>query len=398
MSAEHPIFNSFIAHEPAAHFGKRAGGAAGVALEHARNFPNGRIVSPRNGAPPPVTYADFDKPETGSNDALLETFSTDAWLDRFNQMMNGGTNEGHYYVAGGVLEQLGKLDIYMGHSWDRVVGLMDQGRTSSNLRQQTERKILTASKGFIVSTKAEAKGLADQYGADIPGGAQGIADRTHVIPLGVDHHIFNVEQASRERADVRKQMLPPELADENNLVFYILGRFSPQKGHLPAIQSMEALLSQCPDLPVSLSMVGGPLDGTYFNQMNDYVRGLPDHIQKRILFHDAMPGHLAHAAGDIFMGPSTWETWFLSMTEAMACGKPVIVSHFDQMPILDEVAGEGGIMVNRTDIDQIASSMYEVATDAPYRQYLGEQNVQTAKGYTWEKTGVRLEQVVQSIQ
>jgi len=392
-------FNSFIAHEAVtAQLGDKAGGAAGVAYEHAHFVPGGRVVAPRNGHLPQIPHHVFEPPIGVTNDELAGILTQPDHLDRFARIFNGEVNEGHYYVAGEVLKALGKLHIYMGHSWDRVVEVMDHSRRKTPQRARAEIGILQQAKALVVSTEAERIGLATRYAEDSGLSPEQIAKKTHVVPLGIDHHRFNIGDMQRIRPQVRNQYLAPDQAQEGNVAFFTLGRMSKQKGHLEAVRAVGDLLTQEDNLPISLSVIGGPTTGEYFDEIMDYYQGLAPDVRRRIHFHGALPAEHAHAMGDVLLGPSTWETWFLSMSEAMACGRPVVVSDIPEMPILNQVAGHSGIFLPREDTLRWSQTIRELALSPQMRDDIGRANMQTALGYTWERTGEKLEQVIQSIQ
>lgn len=85
---------------------------------------------------------------------------------------------------------------------------------------------------------------------------------------------------------------------------------------------------------------------------------------------------------DALLLPSLNEGFGLTALEAMACGTPVIGSTIDA---LQEVVGDGGVLVNPHDVGAIASAMRSVLTDEALRVDLAARARERAKGFTWEK-------------
>lgn len=402
-----PSTTFVISHEPAFphKFGEGVGGAGAVvqklAVTSTLMGERASVLAPTpiHGVKKidsiPVPHHFFNKPETESTEQLFAELTTPERLEKLTKLVKasrGDVIHGNYFVAGGVLsmikDQTNGPFLYLGHSWDRIVKNMDHTREISLFREDKEQLILNTADGIIVSTSAEKKQLAAAYGTGA--NDESILNKTFVIPLGVEHDIYNPERANELRKTSRYALLPPELQD--SLVFYTLGRMSKQKGHLNAIKAFATLMSQEPTLNASLSLFGGPLNNEYVNEMVSYVKALPPAIRNRIVFQAAQPGEIAHAVGDVFVGPSTWETWFLAMSEAMACGKPTITS---DLPILRDVA-PGSHFINQHDPESIARAMQFMAQYPQRSEELGNLNLKTAQKYTWEHSVAQLKNVIGS--
>lgn len=66
-----------------------------------------------------------------------------------------------------------------------------------------------------------------------------------------------------------------------------------------------------------------------------------------------------------FLYPSLRESFGIPILEAMACGTPVITSHTSAMP---EVAGEGAVLINPEQPQQIADALIKLENDADFYQ------------------------------
>jgi glycosyltransferase involved in cell wall biosynthesis len=70
----------------------------------------------------------------------------------------------------------------------------------------------------------------------------------------------------------------------------------------------------------------------------------------------------------------------------MACGTPVITSNVAAMA---EIGGESALLVEPTNVDQLAEAMLSIATDQRLRSSLIEKGVQHSKKFTWERAAHR---------
>lgn len=399
-----------IAHEsPDAHIGAKVGGAAAVALNQSREMHRmGRsveLIGPQNGGKGnlDIPHELFSMPETTNNDELLTVYRRDPWMSYWEKVLKSPDSEGecdvygHYYVTGAIMSELnGSIRgrrLYMGHSWDRVVQQMDPGRTITPTRAKAEDSILASSDTIIVSTDAEKQMIARDYQSSINGGQKAILDKIHVVPLGVDEKGFAPENLARKRQEWRRRLLGHFF--DNTLNFYMVGRIAPQKNQLMAIEAFAEVLKTDPKLNISLSVFGGPLEGDYYRMIEDFLVDQPGYIQDRVKFHGVMDADVIHAVGDVFLGPSVWETFFLAAAEAMASRKPTIISN---KPILREVVGEGSLFVDETNMEDIAFNIRTMAIDRAFRQHSSSYNFNRAwERYTWEKSARRLDEVWQRL-
>lgn len=91
-----------------------------------------------------------------------------------------------------------------------------------------------------------------------------------------------------------------------------------------------------------------------------------------------LPGYVAdeelplwYSAAEMFVYPSLYEGFGLPVLEAMACGAPVITSSVSSLP---EVVGDAGLLVEPTNVAQLADSIMRVAANDAVREEM------TAKG------------------
>jgi glycosyltransferase involved in cell wall biosynthesis len=85
----------------------------------------------------------------------------------------------------------------------------------------------------------------------------------------------------------------------------------------------------------------------------------------------------------LFCFPSLYEGFGLPVLEAMACGTPVVTSNSSSLP---EVAGDGAILVDPNNVDEIAHAMQRILEDPELARDLRRRGLQRAAQFSWEKT------------
>ena len=85
--------------------------------------------------------------------------------------------------------------------------------------------------------------------------------------------------------------------------------------------------------------------------------------------------------------PSLYEGFGLPLLEAMACGTPVVTSNRASLP---EVGGEAALMVDPTDVGEIAEAIAQLMDDKSLQNRLRQAGLGRAEEFTWTRTAQRL--------
>ncbi len=94
--------------------------------------------------------------------------------------------------------------------------------------------------------------------------------------------------------------------------------------------------------------------------------------------------------------PSEKEGWGLTVIEANACGTPVVASDSDGLR--DSVRhGETGLLVPHGDVDELAASMEEVASDRLLRESMGAEGIRWAERFDWDDTADRMMELMERV-
>ncbi|MGC8783998.1 MAG: glycosyltransferase family 4 protein [Armatimonadota bacterium] len=192
-----------------------------------------------------------------------------------------------------------------------------------------------------------------------------------IIPYGLDA-LFNPENARALEPMVRQRYSLPE----RFLLF--VGTLEPRK-NLPRLLEAYALARQETSLP-PLVLAGAP--GWQHERILTQARRLG--IEQHILFAGYIPReHLpgVYASASALLYPSLYEGFGLPPLEAMGCGTPVLASNTSAMP---EVVGDGGMLIDPRDTQQIADGILRITLDEILRQQVIQRGLERARLFRWE--------------
>ncbi|MCT8975770.1 glycosyltransferase family 4 protein [Clostridium sp. CX1] len=167
---------------------------------------------------------------------------------------------------------------------------------------------------------------------------------------------------------------------DGDFILYV-GGFSPRKNIIGLIESFSKLVSTYKkDIKLVIAGKKGKSYDIYKSRADEL------HISDKVLF----PGFISiehlpyiYNASKLFVYPSFYEGFGLPPIEAMSCGVPVIASNITSVP---EVVGDGGLLINPKDIDNLCNAMFRILSDDLLREKLISAGLTKASGLSWEKT------------
>jgi len=201
--------------------------------------------------------------------------------------------------------------------------------------------------------------------------AQGvaIASNSVIIPNGINLERYQVGQIEAKR--VRQEFG----ASQGEVIVCFVGRFTPQKGLDFLIEAGAKLLEDFPN--TRFWLVG---DGPLRDSIEEKIRTL------NLEHHFTLPGFCSNvpailAACDIFVLPSRYENFPMTLLEAMAAGKPCVVSNVGDNALLVR-DGEAGFVVPSGDVSLLADRLGTLIADPQLRSQMGSQARQKSAKYS----------------
>lgn len=176
--------------------------------------------------------------------------------------------------------------------------------------------------------------------------------------------------------------------DNNHKIILYLGRINKVKG-LELL--VNAFVNNLKDIGEAKLVIAGPDDG-YMPNLQSLIRNL--RIEDKILFTGALYGIdklTAYVDADIYVLPSIYESFPVTVLEAAACRIPVIVT--DCCGIADIVHGQIGLAIPR-DSNQLGQAIVNILTDKSMKQRFSERGrTLVFKEFSWPKVVDRLEKI-----
>lgn len=211
------------------------------------------------------------------------------------------------------------------------------------------------------------------------------ADKITVLLSGVDSAYVPIEDKALQQIVRRKYALG------DTPYLFSVGTVQPRKNYSRLIQALARLRAQ--NYNVNLVIAGGKgwLEDPIYEvlraeRMHDFVHfiGFADDIDLPTLY----------SAAACTVLPSLYEGFGLPVLESFACGTPVITSNLSSLP---EVAGDAGLLVNPTEVDEIVASVKKVLDDSVLRSTLISRGLARAQIFTWDHSAAHLLQVYQNL-
>ncbi len=183
-----------------------------------------------------------------------------------------------------------------------------------------------------------------------------------------------------DEAQLRRKYALPE-----RYLLY-LGGFDQRKNLSALLRAFALLVSKQPQARL---VIAGRLPGRDSPLFPDPRRLVGElGLEERVIFtgwvaEEDKPALLSGAVAFVF--PSLYEGFGLPALEAMACGTPVVASNRSSLP---EVVGEGGILVEPTDVEALAEAMETLLVDDVLRAELRPRALAQAARFSWEQTAL----------
>ncbi|PYK70918.1 MAG: histidinol-phosphatase [Verrucomicrobia bacterium] len=196
--------------------------------------------------------------------------------------------------------------------------------------------------------------------------ARGFApEKLKILPRGLDTTLFSPKH--RDPAFWQK------FGEHNGAVHLLyVGRISKEKDLDVLAQAYRQLRDE--GLPIQLYLVG---DGPYLQALN---KALPEAVFTGYLRGKELAA--AYASADVFVFPSTTDTFGNVVIEAQASGVPVIVSDTGGPKELVE-ANVNGVVTKSHDVEDLARAIRDLVNDKRKRDQMSRQARQAVVDRSW---------------
>ena len=199
--------------------------------------------------------------------------------------------------------------------------------------------------------------------------------KVHVVPNAIDAELL-VDPGEAERDRVRER-------------YQIRGRFVLFAGNVKPHKNLERLIRafarvRCQEGNEDLRLV---LIGDDVSRYASLRRTADEAgVRQEVRFFGFVPHETLAALyrmATVFAFPSLYEGFGLPPLEAMACGTPVVTSRISSLP---EVVGDGALLVDPYNEDDIAQGIARLLDDQDLRARLIERGLERAASYSWARS------------
>ena len=209
-------------------------------------------------------------------------------------------------------------------------------------------------------------------------------DKIEIVPNGIDLSEYD---NLPERGEFREKY---SIGDDEKIILYL--------GRIHKIKGLDLLVKAFADLTKELDgvrlVIVGPDDGfssTLKRQVGDLKIG--DKILFRgPLYERAKLG--AYVDADVYVLPSVYEIFGITVLEACACGTPVIVT--DRCGIADYVEKVGCVV--EYDKDQLRDAIFKILSDEGLRRRFGEEGRRlVSEEFGWSVIIKQIEKIYENV-
>ncbi len=201
-------------------------------------------------------------------------------------------------------------------------------------------------------------------------------DKIAVVPQGVDDSFRPLDDETLLRATRRRY-----LGDDCPYILFV-GKLS-QRRNIPALVKAFSVVKQRCHIPHRLLLFGPNVSAVPLEKLTAEC-GVADSVVQtdgKLENHrDIIP---VYSAADVFIHPSAYEGFSLTIVEAMACGRPVITVN---RGAAKEIVDSAALTVEEPSVPELAIALERVLTDSALRRSLGAKALERAKCFRYEDT------------
>ncbi|MFX1450922.1 MAG: glycosyltransferase [Promethearchaeota archaeon] len=204
-----------------------------------------------------------------------------------------------------------------------------------------------------------------------------------IIPPGVNTEVWHPASVKRDKHPLNKLF-----SVKDHRYIFSVSRIDPRKGLDLLIEAVPLLREKIKE-DIKIVIGGGSKKGKKLKGYEKTLHELASKIdpKKEFIY---LTGYIPdedildyYNGSEVFILPARWELFGITMLEAMACEKPVVVTKFGGPASIIE-DGYNGLLVDPTNKRELASKIIEVLNDIEKADNLGKNALKTiiAK-YSW---------------
>lgn len=209
-------------------------------------------------------------------------------------------------------------------------------------------------------------------------------NKIEVVPNGIN---LSEYESLPEKGEFRKKY---SIRDDEKIILY-LGRLHQIKGIDLLVNAFSSIKKESNGVKL---VIAGPDDGflSSLKKQSDDLK-----LGDKIIFTGPLYDRNkleAYVDADVYVLPSVYEIFGITVLEACACGIPVIVTN--RSGITDFVENVGYVV--KYDADQLKDTIIKLLNDAELRRNFGENGkLLVRKDFTWDKFVNRFEDIYESV-
>lgn len=210
-------------------------------------------------------------------------------------------------------------------------------------------------------------------------------ERIAVTHLAADDMFVPMDKSSA------LQHIKEKYGIDRNFILYI-GGFSPRK-NVKSILVAFSMIYKNFSKDYRVVIIGSSKDDHQFLIKLSQNLGIGD----KVFFTGYVPYEdlpYFYNGADVFVYPSLYEGFGLPPLEAMSCGTPTITSNVSSIP---EVVGDGALLINPFDTEELAKAMEKVLEDPGLKADLISRGFERAAEFNWRKTAQQTLEVYEKL-
>jgi glycosyltransferase involved in cell wall biosynthesis len=211
------------------------------------------------------------------------------------------------------------------------------------------------------------------------------AEKVQTVYPGVDSRMYDLQQLKPLRAGLRQA-----LDLQSHEVLFLLVANDPRlKGAEQILRALALAGQSAGHLLIASNRTAHP-----------ELQRLADRLGLSARVHTLAAGAgalQAFAAADVYLALPEYESFGLTILEAMACSLPVITTENAGATEIMLTGREGILLPDQPEARAVAQAMQQLAQDAGLRQRLGAAGRRTAEQFTWDKMAGEIEKVYENV-